>query len=70
LPQYHHGVRDWILFTWPESGVRLISPWPNFNIADSMLVTGAIMLVVHALVWREKSDEGAKTKAVAAGKAI
>lgn len=70
LPQYHHGVRDWILFTWPESGIRLISPWPNFNIADSMLVTGAIMLVVHALVWREKSDETAKSEAVPARKPI
>jgi signal peptidase II len=51
--RYHHAVRDWILFVWPESGIRLFNPWPNFNIADSLLVTGAIMLVVHAFVWRE-----------------
>jgi signal peptidase II len=51
---YHHAVRDWILFVWPESGMEMFNPWPNFNIADSLLVTGAIMLVVHALVWRDK----------------
>jgi signal peptidase II len=54
---YHHAVRDWILFVWPESGMKMFNPWPNFNIADSLLVTGAIMLVVHALVWRETKDE-------------
>ncbi len=57
--EYHHGVRDWILFVWPEIKLRIFNPWPNFNIADSLLVTGAIMLVVHAFVWREKSDETA-----------
>jgi signal peptidase II len=53
LPEYHRAVRDWILFRWPESGLPFFDPWPNFNIADSLLVTGAIMLVVHALLWRE-----------------
>jgi signal peptidase II len=32
------GVRDWILLQWGEY------TWPNFNIADSLLVCGAIML--------------------------
>jgi signal peptidase II len=50
-----HGVRDWILFKW--KGVPLFEPWPNFNIADSLLVTGAIMLVVHAVVWRDGGQE-------------
>ncbi|MDR2705771.1 MAG: signal peptidase II [Planctomycetaceae bacterium] len=37
-----YGVRDWIL-------VMLGSyPWPNFNIADSMLVCGAILLAIHS----------------------
>ena len=57
MPDYQHGVRDWILFVWPEIGWKMFNPWPNFNIADSLLVTGAIMLVVHAVVWREKQDE-------------
>ena len=37
-----YAVRDWILVmigSWP---------WPTFNIADSMLVCGAILLVWHA----------------------
>ncbi len=55
-PEYQHGVRDWILFKWSELGLQIFDPWPNFNIADSLLVTGAIMLVVHALVWRDKAE--------------
>lgn len=57
-PEFAHGVRDWILFKWPELGWKLFDPWPNFNIADSLLVTGAVMLVVHAIVWRESKDAG------------
>lgn len=37
-----HAVRDWILVMigpWP---------WPNFNLADSLLVVGAALLVWHA----------------------
>jgi signal peptidase II len=36
------GVRDWILLTYNDY------VWPNFNIADSVLVTGAIMLAIHS----------------------
>ncbi len=41
-----HAVRDWILVyigKWP---------WPTFNLADSMLVSGAILLMWHEL-WQE-----------------
>lgn len=38
-----HAVRDWILFQWPPW------QWPNFNIADSLLVTGGALLFLHAL---------------------
>lgn len=38
-----YAVRDWILFQWPPW------QWPNFNIADSLLVTGGAMLFLHAL---------------------
>ena len=41
-----YNVRDWILFE--LEGVPMFDPWPNFNIADSLLVAGAIMLFVHA----------------------
>lgn len=51
-PQFQHGVRDWILWRYSPDWT-----WPNFNIADSLLVAGAIMLVVHAFVWREKQEE-------------
>lgn len=47
------AVRDWILFQWKEVPLRIFNPWPNFNIADSFLVTGAIMLAIHALTYRE-----------------
>jgi signal peptidase II len=63
-PQLMHSVRDWILFEWPESKLAIFNPWPNFNIADSLLVTGAIMLVVHAVVWQEADDrKGSKQAA-------
>ena len=39
------NVRDWILFR--LQGVPFFDPWPNFNIADSLLVTGAMMLFVQ-----------------------
>lgn len=42
--QWQSGVRDWIL--WQASDQW---KWPNFNIADSLLVTGAIMLVVQSI---------------------
>ena len=41
------NVRDWILFR--LDGVPMFDPWPNFNIADSLLVCGAIMLLAHAI---------------------
>jgi signal peptidase II len=58
-PDYHHAVRDWILLRYDGH------TWPNFNIADSLLVTGAIMLVVHAFLWREsKTTEPAAEEKV------
>jgi signal peptidase II len=54
--QFRHSVRDWILFQWPETNLRFLNPWPNFNIADSLLVTGAIMLVLHAAIWRQEAS--------------
>jgi len=38
-----YAVRDWILLQWDEHWV-----WPNFNIADMLLVGGAAMLMVQA----------------------
>ena len=44
-------VRDFILFH--LENVPLFDPWPNFNIADSLLVTGAAMLFIHAVFFVE-----------------
>jgi len=41
--EYRGGVRDWILFRYEQY------IWPNFNIADSVLVVGAMMLAIHSL---------------------
>ena len=58
LPTYPEeikdNVRDWILFR--LEGVRWFDPWPNFNIADVLLVGGAIMLFVHALFYAEPAE--------------
>ena len=55
LPGYPESirtnVRDWILFR--LDGVPFFDPWPNFNVADMLLVTGAIMLFIHAVFWAE-----------------
>ena len=48
-----YAVRDWILVmigNWP---------WPTFNVADSLLVCGAILLVWHAF-WREAEKSSAQ----------
>jgi signal peptidase II len=51
MPSYpaeiHTNVRDWILFH--LDGVPFFQPWPNFNLADCWLVSGAALLFFHAL---------------------
>ncbi len=44
--RYH--VRDWIHFR--LDGIKFFDPWPNFNIADSLLVCGAIMLFLYTFL--------------------
>jgi signal peptidase II len=46
---YETAVRDWILFCWNFKQFT----WPNFNIADSLLVCGAGLLLWHAFLLRE-----------------
>jgi len=43
-----YAVRDWLHFK-----VEHVIDWPVFNVADSLLVCGAVLLVCHAL-WSEK----------------
>jgi len=45
------GVRDWILLRYKSF------TWPNFNIADSLLVIGAILLVWHAYRDQQSTDQ-------------
>jgi len=46
-----YAVRDWILC--------MIGPfpWPNFNIADSLLVCSVILLLLHSLLWETKNED-------------
>ena len=53
------GVRDFLHWYAGYS-------WPDFNIADSCLVCGAGILLVHSFFVREKDDETAKTPVVPA----
>ncbi len=48
-----YAVRDWILVMIGDW------PWPTFNIADAMLVTGAALLFLHAF----RAETGQKTVA-------
>ncbi len=62
-----YAVRDWILVR--LGTVRLGTwDWPNFNIADSLLVCGAILLVWHAYkAESERSAVDAATKDMSSG---
>jgi signal peptidase II len=48
-PEWDSGVRDWILLRYGRY------TWPNFNIADALLVCGAGMLMIHAIRDQPKS---------------
>jgi signal peptidase II len=55
------AVRDWILVMIPLPKIGWW-PWPNFNIADSLLVCGAGMLLFQAF-WQTEASTGKKTGA-------
>ena len=41
-------------------GVPFFDPWPNFNIADCLLVVGAAMLFIHSVVlYKDELNENA-----------
>ena len=50
--EWQSGVRDWIL--WQASDEW---KWPNFNIADSLLVVGACMLLYHSFFLAEPEND-------------
>jgi signal peptidase II len=47
-PEAVHAVRDWILWQVNDQW-----RWPNFNIADSLLVVGVAILLLHAFLHPE-----------------
>ncbi|MCE9546309.1 MAG: signal peptidase II [Planctomycetia bacterium] len=51
-PQRIYAVRDWILFKYGRFR------WPNFNIADSLLVCGAGMLLCELIFFPQRRQEG------------
>jgi signal peptidase II len=51
-----YAVRDWILWQWNDQW-----RWPNFNIADSLLVCGACLLALHALLQPAQSNSALET---------
>lgn len=63
------SVRDWILFR--LEGVPWFDPWPNFNLADSFLVIGAGVILIHSLVvaQREKKQRSASGESTFPAKA-
>ena len=46
-----YAVRDWILWQWDENWV-----WPNFNIADALLVGGAILLMLISIAHEQSTS--------------
>ena len=56
-------VRDWIYFR--LEGVPWFDPWPNFNIADSLLVCGALLLVMHSIFGSSGRHKDYESKALA-----
>jgi signal peptidase II len=48
-----HAVRDWILWQFNDQW-----RWPNFNLADSLLVVSTCVLVYHTLRNPEVASEG------------
>ncbi|MBN1420370.1 MAG: signal peptidase II [Planctomycetes bacterium] len=47
------GVRDFVRVTIP----RVFEPWPNFNVADSAICIGVVLLLLHEfLAKKERAD--------------
>ena len=55
-----YAVRDWLHFK-----IDGVVDWPIFNIADSLLVCGAALLVLHAFQPRDLLHEHARAEAPA-----
>lgn len=49
----HGAVVDFLVFRWP-GGPSLLDPWPAFNLADSCISVGAVMLLLDGLRARSR----------------
>jgi signal peptidase II len=49
------GVRDWVLLRY-QSGADEYT-WPNFNIADALLVAGAILLGIYSFLYPTNDEK-------------
>lgn len=58
-----YGVRDFLDFKFGGPEFSFFYEYPIFNVADMMLVTGAIMLVVHSFMVPAESPSSANAEA-------
>lgn len=54
------GVRDWILLRYKSGPAEYT--WPNFNVADSLLVVGAILLAIYSILLPQEPQKTATTQ--------
>ncbi|HYJ18498.1 MAG TPA: signal peptidase II [Burkholderiales bacterium] len=52
----HGAVVDFLLFRWP-GGPALFNPWPAFNLADSCISVGAVLLIFDSFSRSRKASE-------------
>ncbi len=58
-----YAVRDWILVAYGGLDLPVLGKrWPNFNIADSLLVCGAGLLIWHSIFTSDAEDEEEETE--------
>lgn len=55
----HGYVVDFIDVSLPFIPMNIFNPWPAFNIADSAIFIGAVLLIIDALFFAEKADSTA-----------
>ena len=52
----HGAVVDFLVFRWP-GGPALLNPWPAFNLADSCISVGAVLLILDSFRRRRTALE-------------